>query len=63
MKAAISDTEIEMTVKPIWRAPSSAAGHRLHARVHVAVDVFDHDDRVVDDEADGDGEAPSASDC
>ena len=25
MKAAINDTEIEMTVKPIWRAPSSAA--------------------------------------
>ena len=25
MKAAISDTLIEMTVKPIWRAPSMVA--------------------------------------
>ena len=30
--------------------------HRRHAALDVAVDVLDHDDGVVDDEADGDGE-------
>ena len=63
MNAAISEMLIESTVKPIWRAPSSAAAIGVMPRLEVAVDVLDHHDGVVDDEADGDREAPSASGC
>ena len=56
MNTAISDSVSEMTVKPISRAPSSAASHRLLALLDMAHDVLDHDDGVVDDEAGADGQ-------
>ena len=55
MKTATRERLMEMTVKPIWRAPSMAAGIELvHAVFAQTGDVLDHDDGVVDDEADGD---------
>ena len=44
---------MEMTGTAISRAPLRAASNGLHALLDVAVDVLDHDDGVVDDEADG----------
>ena len=57
MNTAISEKVIDMMVKPIWPAPLSAASNGGSPCLDVAHDVLDHDDRVVDDEADGDGEA------
>ena len=54
MNTAISETEIETMVKPISPAPLSAASMRRHAVLDVAVDVLQHDDGVVDHEADRD---------
>ncbi len=54
MNTATSDRLIDSTVKPTSRAPRSAASQRRHARLDVARDVLEHDDRVVDDEAGGD---------
>ena len=53
IKAAISERLIEMTVKPICRAPA-ARPRDGPCRVDVPMDVLDHDDRVVDDKADRD---------
>ena len=54
MNTATSETEIEMMVKPISPAPLQRRLHRRHAVLDVAVDVLEHHDRVVDDEADRD---------
>ena len=56
ISTATSETEIEMMVKPISAEPLSAASKRLFPLFDVARDVLEHHDRVVDDEADGDGE-------
>ena len=56
MKAATSEMLIEITVNPIWRAPSIAARHRRHALLEIAEAVLDHHDGVVDHEADRDRE-------
>ena len=52
MNTAISDSVIEMMVKPISREPLMAACERFLAGLDVADDVLQHDDGVVDDEAD-----------
>ena len=54
MNTAISDTVSEITVKPISLAPLSAASIGGFALLHVADDVLDHDDGVVDHEAGAD---------
>ena len=52
MNTATSDSVIERIVKPISREPSSAACIGGFAHLHVADDVLEHDDGVVDHEAD-----------
>ena len=47
---AESETVIVTTVKPISFAPSSAACMPVLAHLHVARDVLQHHDGVVDDE-------------
>ena len=54
MNTAISDSVIETMVKPISPAPFSAASHRRQPFLQMPHDVLDHDDGVVDDEADRD---------
>ena len=54
MNTAISDTVSEITVKPISLAPLSDGLHRGLAVLHVADDVLDHHDGVVDHEAGAD---------
>ena len=56
MNTATSETLIDSTVKPISREPVSAASSGAHAVLDMAIDVLDHDDGVVDHEADRDGE-------
>ena len=56
MNTATSETLMLITVKPISRAPRSAACERPHALLQIARDVFDHHDRVVDHEAGRDGQ-------
>ena len=56
MNTAISETLIDSTVKPISRAPLIAASNGGVAVLDVAVDVLEHDDGVVDHEADRDGQ-------
>ncbi len=51
MNTAISDSVIEMMVKPISREPLSAASIGAIAVLDVADDVLQHHDGVVDDEA------------
>ena len=52
MNTAASDSVIETMVKPISRDPTSDAVERILAHLDVPVDVLEHHDRVVDDEAD-----------
>ena len=52
MKTAASDSVIDTIVKAISFEPSSAACMPWLAHLHVPDDVLQHDDRVVDDEAD-----------
>ena len=54
MNTAISDSVIDTMVKPISPAPLSAASSGDSALLHMPHDVLDHDDGVVDDEADRD---------
>ena len=54
MNTATSETLIDTTVKPISRAPSSAAW-TARAVLDMAVDVLHHHDGVVDHETDRDG--------
>ena len=56
ISTAISETVSEMMVKPIWPAPFSAASSGDSPCSMIARDVLDHDDRIVDDEAGGDGQ-------
>ena len=56
MNTATSDKLIETTVKPMSRAPRSAASRRGMPLLEIARDVLEHDDRVVDHEAGGDGQ-------
>ena len=53
MNTATSEMLIENTVKPISRAPTSAASSGPEAGLAMARDVLEHDDRVVDHEAGG----------
>ena len=53
MNTATSEVLIEITVKPISRAPLHRGWRRLHSLFQVARDVFDDHDGVVDDEAGG----------
>ena len=53
MNTATSEIEIEMMVKPISRAPLNAASNGgKPVLLHMPEDVLQHDDRVVDDQAD-----------
>ena len=54
MNTATSEIEIDRMVKPISPAPSKRRLHRRLAHLDMAGDVLDHDDRVIDDEADRD---------
>ena len=56
MNTAISEQEIDTTVKPISREPLSGRGERRLAMLDVAIDVLHHDNGVIDHEADRDGE-------
>ena len=53
MKTAISEMLIDMTVKPISRAPLMADCSGVVPASRWRKDIFHHDDRVIDDEADG----------
>ena len=54
MNTAISESVIETMVKPISPAPLSAASIGDSAVLEMAHDVLDHDDGIVDHEADRD---------
>ena len=54
ISTATSEMLIETMVKPISPAPLKAASQRLHAFLDIARDVLEHDDGIVDDEADRD---------
>ena len=56
MNTAASDRVMETMVKPISREPFSDACQRRFAHFHVADDVLEHDDGVVDHEADGENQ-------
>jgi len=53
MNTAASDVVMARIVNPISFDPLRAAGERRFAGLEVAHDVFEHHDRIVDDEADG----------
>ena len=53
IRTAMRDKLIEKIVKPISPAPFRAAAIGLFALLNVASYIFQHDDGVVDDEADG----------
>ena len=52
MKTAASDSVIETIVKRDFLRAAERRRHRVLAVLHVPHDVLEHDDRVVDDEAD-----------
>ena len=56
MNTAISDTVSEITVKPISLRAAQRGFHRAFAILHMANDVLDHHDGVVDHEAGADGQ-------
>ena len=56
MNTAISDSVSEITVKPISLRAAQRRLERLFAVLHVADDVLDHHDGVVDHEAGADGQ-------
>ena len=56
MKTAMREVLMESTVKPISLEPPHRCIERLVAHLQVTADIFDDNDRVVDDEAGGDGE-------
>ena len=53
INAATSEIVMETIVKPISWAPLNRSFVRLLALFHMAHDIFEHDDGVVDDEANG----------
>ncbi len=60
-KTTISDREVAMTARPISFVPSTAASRGVHLLLfHVPEDVLQHDDGVVDDDADRQRRAPAA---
>ena len=63
MNTAASDSVIETIVNAISFDPLSAAVMASSPMLHVPDDVLEHDDRIVDDEADRQASAPSATDC
>ena len=64
MNTATSETVIEMMVKPISRLPLSAASNGAEAvLLHVPMDVLQHDDGVVDHEADRQRQRRAARCC
>ena len=56
MKTATREVLMDRTVKPISLEPVSGRLHRGCPRLHVARGVLEHHDRVIDDEARGDGQ-------
>ena len=53
-KMAISDSVVASTARPISFVASTAASKRIHPLLlDEAVDVLEHDNRVVDDDTDG----------
>src|SRR5262245_58284427 len=54
MKTATSEALMERTEADLF-GTEHGGGERLHAAFHVACDIFDDDDGVVDYEAGGDG--------
>ena len=52
MNTAASDSVIETIVKRDFLRAVERGRHRVFAMLHVPDDVLEHDDRVVDDEAD-----------
>ena len=63
MNTAASDIVIVRIVKPISREPVERRLERRLAVLDVPHDVLEHHDRVVDDEADARGSAPSSTGC
>ena len=58
---AISDSVVAITARPISFVPSMAASNGAHALLFdEAIDVLEHDDRVVDDDADHQASAPAS---
>ena len=53
MNTAPSTSAMAMTAVPTWSIVSWAASRGVMPERDVALDVLDHDDRVVDDDADG----------
>ena len=60
MRTAIKETVSDMMVKPISRCAGQRRFHRRVAALDVTRDVFDHDDRIVDDESARDRERHEA---
>ena len=56
IKTATSEIVMEMIVKPISFEPAQAASMRRFAMLHVADDVLQHDDGVIDHETDRQGQ-------
>ena len=52
---------VEMIAKPTWRAPLIGGGERRLALLDPVIDVLEHDDRVVDDDADATAPARAGS--
>jgi hypothetical protein len=63
MKTAASESVIDTIVKPISPRSRPATPSTDRAFLDVAIDVLQHHDRVVDDEADRTGSAPSSTGC
>ena len=56
IKTAMSDTVREIIVKPICPEPFRAASSGESPASRITVDILDHDDGIVHDEARGNGE-------
>ena len=54
MNTAISDTLMEITVKPTSSAPRERGVQRVHPLFKITSDIFHHHDRIVHDETGGD---------
>ena len=57
MNTAISTSEMAISAPPTSSMVLCAASLGRHALAQIALDVLDHDDGVVDDDADGEHEA------
>ena len=63
MNTAISEKVIDTMVKPIFARALQRRLERPHAALDMADDVFQHDDGVVDHEADRQRQRQAASCC